>query len=358
MTQYTQTAEGGVAGSAVTVGNSGGTSGTAFSLVSIGGAATATYSATGKGHGSLGYRIQSPGASTDKVYLKTTLATPVDFFSDRTYFTLNTVPTTAQDMVVFYDTGGTALKLFSFGMLSGGVLRVSNAAGATLSQFAGPLTAGTLYRVESQWHKGTGTTDGQVAVQLYAGDSNTALWTYSATNINAGTTQFLVKWLGDGGANHATDITFDDILLDDSTQTAVGPWTAAPTSAVTPTSVVSGTGWTAAGAVDIPTALSDASDSSYALSPDSPASSTLIVQTNGALTGGAITVTPRMSKRDTSTVATVKVTLLNSTGTAVAAEQTYTLTTAPTDYPYNLTSAENNALTVRSGLQWRIIATA
>jgi hypothetical protein len=82
------------------------------------------------------------------------------------------------------------------------------------------------------------------------------------------------------------------------------------------------------------------------------------VQTNGNLTPGSLTVTPRMAKRDTSTTATAKVTLLNSAGTAVAAEQTYTLTTTPTDYPYALTTTEANALTNRSGLQWRIIASA
>jgi len=357
MTQYTHIAEGGTAGSAITAANSGGASGTAFFAVNVSGTATWTYSATGKAHGSLGYRFQDAGASTDKGYIRTATAAGVDQFSDRTYFTLNTVPTTAQDLLVFVDTG-TSVKLCSVGMLSAGQLRVSNATGATLSQFNGPLTAGTLYRVETQWHKGTTTTDGQVAVQLFAGDSTTALWTYSATNVNVGTTQFQYKWYGDNNGSHVSDITFDDIVLDDATQTPIGPYIAAATASVTPTSVVSGTGWTAVGAADIPTALADASDTTYALSADSPAASTLIVGTNGNLGTGSIVVTPRMSKRDTTTVGTAKVTLLNSAGTAVAAEQTYTLTTTPTDYPYSLTSAENNALTSRSGLQWRIIATA
>ena len=357
MTQYTQTAEGGTAGTAVSVANSGGASGTAFTLVSLAGTATWTYSATGKAHGTLGYRFQDPGASTDKGYARTTMAAGTDQLADRTYFCLNTLPTTAQDMVIFYDTT-TSAKLFSVGMLSGGIIRCSNAAGATLGQYGTALVAGTVYRVESQWRKGTSTTDGQLAVQLFAGDSTTALWTYSATNVNVGTTQAQYKWLGDNNGSHASDITFDSMLLDDATQTAIGPYSAAPTSSVTPTSVVSGTGWTAVGAADIPTALADASDTTYALSPDSPAASTLIVQTNGNLNAGSIIVTPRMSKRDTSTTATAKVTLLNSAGTAVAAEQTYTLTTTATDYPYSLTSTENNALTVRTGLQWRIIATA
>jgi len=357
MTQYTQTAEGGTAGAGVSVANSGGAGDTAFSLVSLAGAATWTYSATGKAHGSLGYRFQDPGASTDKGYARTTMTAGTNQLADRTYFTLNTLPTTAQDMVIFYDTT-TSAKLFSVGMLSGGIIRCSNSAGATLSQFGTALTAGTVYRVESQWKKGTTTTDGQLAVQLYAGDSTTALWTYSAVNISVGTTQAQYKWLGDNNGTHATDITYDSILLDDATQTALGPYIATATASVTPTSVVTGTGWTAVGAADIPTALADASDTTYALSADSPAASTLIVQTSGNLGTGSIVVTPRMSKRDTTTVGTARVTLLNSAGTAVAAEQTYTLSTTPTDYPYSLTSAENNALTSRSGLQWRIIATA
>jgi hypothetical protein len=84
----------------------------------------------------------------------------------------------------------------------------------------------------------------------------------------------------------------------------------------------------------------------------------MIVQSSQNLNAGAIIDTPRMSKRDNTTTATVKITLLNSAGAAVGAEQTYTLTTTPTDYPYSLTSTENSNLTVRSGLQWRIIATA
>lgn len=356
MAQYTQTAEGGTAGSNVTVGNSAGASGTAFNLVSVSGTATWTYSATGKAHGTLGYRFQDPGASTDKGYARTPFAAATDVFSDRTYFTLNTVPATAQDLIVLTDAGGA--KLFSIGMLSGGAMRASGATGATLGQFNGPLTAGTLYRVESQWRKGTTTTDGQLAVQLFAGDSTTAVWTYSATTVNVGVVQAGSKWLGDNNGSHATDVTFDSILFDDSTQTALGPYVAAPTASVVPTLVVSAPGWTAVGAADIPTALADASDATYALSPDSPAASTLIVQTNQNLNTGTIITTPRMCKRDTSTTATAKVTLLNSAGTPVAAEQTYTLTTAWTDYPYSLTTAENNALTNRSGLQWRIIATA
>ena len=357
MTQYTQTAEGGTAGTAVTVGNSGGASGQAFSLVSLAGTATATYSATGKSHGGLGYRIQNAGTATDKIYLRTTLPAGVDQFAERTYFTLNSLPNTAQNLIIFYDTS-TSTQLCAIGLLANNTLRSISASGATLGTYATALTAGTLYRVETQWRKGTTTTDGQFAVQLFAGDSTTALWTYSATNVNVGTTQFQIKWIAEGSFSRPLDATFDSILIDDATQTAVGPFSAAPTATITPTSVVSGTGWTAVGAADIPTALADASDTTYALSPDSPAASTLIVQTSGTLNTGSVIVTPRMSKRDTTTTATAKVTLLNSAGTAVAAEQTYTLTTTATDYPYSLTTAENNALTVRSGLQWRVIATA
>lgn len=357
MTQYTQTAEGGVAGTNVTTANSGGASGQSFSLVSITGTPTITYSATGKAHGALGYRVQNPGAATDRCYMRLTLPAPVDFFSDRTYFTLNTVPTVAVNFMVFIGSDGSASQL-SLGMLSNGTMRVSNATGATLGSFATALTAGTLYRVETQARKGTTTADGQVAVQLFAGDGTTPLWTYNAANVNTGTLQWGYKYLSGNTASTPLDITFDDVLFDDATQTPVGPVVAAPTASVVPTSVVSATGWSVVGAADIPTALADASDATYAVSPDSPAAATMIVVTNQNLNTGTIINTPRMCKRDTSTTATVKVTLLNSAGTAAAAEQTYTLTTAWADYPYSLTTAENSALTNRAGLQWRIIATA
>lgn len=357
MTQYLQSAEGGTAGSNVTVGNSGGTSGQPFSLVQIGGTTTATYSATGKAHGNLGYRIQDPGTATDRCYLRTTLPAPVDFFSDRTYFTLNALPSVAQNLVQFLGSDGSSNQC-GLGLLSNNTIRAYSAAGATLGSYTTALTAGTLYRVETQWRKGTGTTDGQLAVQLYAGDGTTALWTYNATNINVGTLQFGVKWLGSGGFSQPLDVTFDDILLDDASQTPLGPYAAAPTTSIVPTSLVSGTGWAVVGAADIPTALADASDTTYAVSPDAPVNSALIVQSSGNLVAGSLTVTPRMAKRDTSSTATAKVTLLNSAGTPVAAEQTYTLTTTPTDYPYVLSSGEATALTNRSGLQWRVIASA
>jgi len=358
MTQYSQTAEGGTAGANVTIGNSGGASGFAFSLVSLNGTATVTYSATGKAHGSLGYRAQNPGTATDKFYIRTSLPAGVDQFSDRTYFTVNgSIPTVACNILQFMATDGST-NMLSMGFLSNGTLRVASASGATLSSYATALTSGTLYRIETQWHKGTTTTDGQLAVQLYIGDGTTALWTYSATNVNVGVLQFKDKWLGEGSFNHPIDITFDDILLDDASQTALGPFVNPATTSIVPTSLVSGTGWTVVGAADIPTALSDASDATYAVSPDGPVNSTLIIQTNGNLTPGSLTVTPRLAKRDTSTTATAKVTLLSSGGLPVAAEQTYTLTTTATDYPYTLTTAEANALTSRSGLQWRIIANA
>lgn len=354
MTQYTQTAEGGTDGTAITVGNSGGTSGTAFSLVSLAGAATATYSSVGATHGALGYRLQSFGGASDKIYLRTDVA-GTGQFSGRLYFTLNALPAQAQN--VFRLTDAT-LNLMSVGLLSGNTMRVIDAAGATLGTYATALTAGTIYRLEFNWKKGTGTTDGQIAAKLFLGEATTPVYSYSATNVNAGTTNPVCWYLGAGIVANVIDMTVDTTLYDDGQQVFLGPAVSTPTSAVVPSSVVSGTGWTAVGASDIPTALADGLDTTYALSPDSPASSTLIVQSSGNLAAGNVVVTPRMSKRDTSSTATAVVTLLDASGTAVAAAQTYTLTTTPTSYPYSLTSAENTALTNRASLQWRFVVTA
>jgi len=356
MTQYTQTAEGGTDGTAISTANSGGASGTAFGLVSKAGVATLNYSTVGKAHGTLGYRAVSTGATTDKFYLRTDF-TGSDIFADRTYFTLNALPSQAQDLISYYDTA--SAHLFQISLSAANVIRIAGATGTTLGTAGPTLTAGTLYRIETQWRKGTTTTDGQIAAQLFAGDSTTALWSVAPlTNVNVGITQLKYKYLGDNTAPRTLDATFDSLLLDDATQTAVGPYIAAATASVTPTSVVSGTGWTAVGAADIPTALADASDTTYALSSDTPVNLTFITQTNANLNTGSVILTPRMCKRDATTVATAKVTLLNSAGTPVAAEQTYTLTTTFTDYPYSLTSAENNALTNRAGLQFRVIVNA
>ncbi len=354
MTQYTHTAEGGTDGAAVTVGNSGGGSGDPFGLVQIAGAGSVTYSSVGKAHGNLGYRLTGTGAAADRVYVRTVI-TSTSQASVRLYFTLNTLPSKAQNLFVLTD--GTS-QLMGVGLLAGNTMRVIDAAGASLGTYATVLSTNTLYRLEFSWKKGTSTTDGQIAAKVFLGDATTEVFSYAATNVNAGTVnaQHLNNGVTTGSA--IIDMTLDTILVDDAQQTFLGPNVVAPTAAVVPAAVVSGTGWTAVGGSDIPTALADGLDSSYALSPDTPVNSTLIVQSAGNLTSGNVVVTPRMSKRDTSTVATAKVTLLNSAGTAVAAEQTYTLTTSPTTYTYSLTSAENTALTSRSAPQWRIIANA
>lgn len=356
MTQYTHTAEGGTDGGAVTAGNSGGASGNAFTLVQLAGAASATYSTVGKAHGSLGYRVQSLGGSTDRFYLQTNVG-GTGLFSGRIYFTLNALPSQAQNVFRLTGSSGSA-NLMAVGLLAGNTMRVIDAAGATLGSYATALTAGASYRLEYAWAKGTGTTDGQIAAKLFAGESQTPLYSYASTSVNAGTVNPTQMYIGAYTSANVLDMTVDTILYDDSVQTFLGPLAVPPTNAVVPSTVISGTGWTAVGASDIPAALADGLDSSYAQSPDSPTNSTLIVSTSGNLADGNVVVTPRMSKRDSTTTATAVVTLLDSNGNPVAAAQTYTLTTSPKDYPYSLSSAENAALTNRSGLQWRIVASA
>lgn len=356
MTQYSNAFEGQAIGTTLTTANSGGVgNGTAFNLVQTGGAPSLTYSPVGKVHGTRGVRAIL--TASDKFYLRTDLATAAAQLSGRFYFTLNSLPGVAQNLMYVAD--GASAQKFALGILSGSVFRVVNAAGATLGQTPAALTAGVAYRVEYQWKKGTSTTDGQMAVQLYVGDQTTAYWTYSATNVNVGVSDANSHYLGDG-SNHVLDLTLDSFLLDDATQTPLGPLVATAAASLVPTYVASNAGgFTLYGTPpDGPTGLADTDDATGMRSGDSPASATLLLGLGGTLAAGNASIVVRLSKADNTTVGTVKVGLLNAAGTLIAAEQTFTVTTTPTDYTYALTTAENNALTTRSGLQLRIIASA
>lgn len=356
MTIYQNTFDG-TDGAAATI-SSLGSSGDAPSLVSKAGAATWTYAVIGKYSGATGLRFLDPGAATDKGYTRFTIAATAQM-RGRVYFTLNSLPSTAQNLVVILDTA--AAQQFAFGLLGGNVLRAVNAAGASLGSSSPALTAETRYRLEWQWKVGTTTTDGQLAAQLYVGASTTALWTYSATNVNVGTVNSMYVWLGDNNSTHPSDFTYDNFYLDDAAQTpAVGAYSGPVTATLTAGPIVSNAGgFTKLGtAVDTAAGLADSDDTTGIQSPTAPVNAVTFLELPGLLAAGAPSFTVRASKLDTSTTGTLKAQLCYPDGTAAAAEQTFTLTTAAADYTYSLTTAEANALTTRANLQLKVTANA
>jgi hypothetical protein len=141
--------------------------------------------------------------------------------SYRIYFTLNSLPSVAQDMVILTSASGQGFKIQ---ITSANTFRLTNRVGATLGTYGTTLTAGTVYRAEVQVKKGTGTGDGQGAAQLYAGDSTSSLFTYGpVTNIDVGTTDWSQFQLGENISGRTINVTFDDILLDNTIQTPLGP---------------------------------------------------------------------------------------------------------------------------------------
>jgi hypothetical protein len=141
--------------------------------------------------------------------------------SYRIYFTLNSLPSVAQDMVILTSASGQGFKIQ---ITSANTFRLTNRVGATLGTYGTTLTAGTVYRAEVQVKKGTGTGDGQGAAQLYAGDSTSSLFTYGpVTNIDVGTTDWSQFELGENISGRTINVTFDDVLMDNTVQTMLGP---------------------------------------------------------------------------------------------------------------------------------------
>jgi hypothetical protein len=124
---------------------------------------------------------------------------------------------------------------------------------------------------------------------------------------------------------------------------------------VRPSSTVSSTAWTVSGASSVHAALSDETDASYVESGDNPAGTLFEVGLPPIATGD-ITVAVRMQQAGATPSESVAVSLRQ--GATQIAVRTYTLTTAWTTYQFTTTSAETAAITDRSALRVRAVATA
>jgi hypothetical protein len=334
---------------------------------------------------------------------------------------------------------------------------VQDAAGSTKFTTTAALTAATLYRCELQINTGTTTTDGTINMQLFAGDSTTAIQSYaSGAAVNAGAGTTIIRTQLGNNDSVTIDVTFDDIKTVTGTMTAVGPvgnvaptvlagidqsvsagslvtvtsaandsdgtiatlvgaFTSVPSGTSTPTltnvatyptgigtanaalqqtatltdpgfyiwtstatddlgasgndtlqiavlgtashpaTVIDNPGaWTnVGGAADIPTALSDGSDSTYIESKDAPTTADYItVHIAELLDLGAVTF--KIKARTLSGTRHVAAVLMQGT-TTISTGPTSLLTTTFTDVPVSLTTGENAAITDRANLNIRLI---
>lgn len=223
MATWTNTAEGGTEGAAVTVANSGGASGDAFRLVSASSGGSVTYRAAAAYRGTRGIRISGPYPET--AYVSTGVLTAAAQQRLRFYMRLTTIdPTngtgqnTGQQLAQVVNAGG-GLTGYIY-LLTDLRLAFSNAAGTTVATTTNGLPTGTWLRVEAMWNPGAGTASWGYGV----GDGPLSE-SFTRTGLALGSTAPRYVNLGDVSINStASVIDLDDLVTDDSTATSfIGP---------------------------------------------------------------------------------------------------------------------------------------
>jgi len=136
-------------------------------------------------------------------------------------------------ILAYPSTGGAFFRLRSsagnvaiFTMSATGVVSIQNSAGTTLKNFNSntPLALNTIYRLQLQATPNASTTAGFIAGQLYS-DSDVLIDSYSASNVNAGTT--LNVQTAQAGkvvvGSVGFDMQFDELALDTGTVAEIPP---------------------------------------------------------------------------------------------------------------------------------------
>lgn len=233
--KFTNNAEGGTDGTAVTVANSGGTSGTAFKSVTVDGTgSTLTYSSNQSHLGSLAYSLNVPTSG----HASLTVPDSTSYASGRLryYLFLNSFPSAGIQHVQVIDQVN---NLWYLDMTSAGKLQFVNAVSSVVWTSTNALPTGTWIRVEVSTVAGTSSTNGSFQVSWFLGENTTPVETYSATNVNTGTNGGIKNWnIGKVSTAASFSGYIDDIWVDDG---AFGTYVGTSSGPLT----VSGTGTTA-----------------------------------------------------------------------------------------------------------------
>jgi hypothetical protein len=231
-TLYLNNAEGGTHGTTVTVGNSGGASGNAWTAVAKGTSSVLEYSNAHPAHGSLSYHFSN--ASGDANYL--TWVPPSDATASvpvRKYIYFAAWPAGDEFIMQFRNTSTSVVTL---SITSTGKLKVLNAVPAGVYTSTASLATGTLYRVEARVEKGVTTSNGEIDVAFYVGDSTTPVETpFSSSAMNTGLLDIASVRFGRSAAiAQAWECWMDDIALQTAGTAFIGPvGNAAPTATIT-----------------------------------------------------------------------------------------------------------------------------
>lgn len=291
-------AEGQPNGTTLTRANSGGGSGTPFDIAFLNGGAAVTFSTAQSMHGSQSYLASCPN-STDWFVLSFSNGVNDTSGAYRFYIYLNAFSSAACDIAFPRAATGSVAKV-QIGTT--GVLAVCDTTGSLIKSFStSPLTTGVWYRIEQQCVVGTTTTNGTITTQYFLGDSLVPIDSYSASNVNTGTSPIIDFRVGKLTISQGTiNAYFDDIACVNGNNFLIGPSSVNATTSwvneqVVPPIILTGSGYS--------TSSTSTNATSIALNkPGSLADGDyLMVCIAHQLTGGVLNVPSGWSTLTTST---------------------------------------------------------
>ena len=212
------TAEGGTAGTTVTIANSGGGSGNPFTVVSRGSGAALTFSTATAAHGSLAYAITGSSGTATFVgwngFSATSMA--VRFY----YNPGSSLPSKVLRLADIRNSSATAARVE---LSASNQLFIQNSAGTTVTTFAHPLQANTWYRIELTMS--VSTSAATINAAYYPADSTTpvdpAFATSSGNTGSANITQ--VSFGSPASATWTGTSLFDNLAAQAATTSFIGP---------------------------------------------------------------------------------------------------------------------------------------
>lgn len=219
------TAEGGTAGTTVTMANSGGGSGDAFTELTATG--TLEFSTAQVMRGSLSYHAANTGTQTIMGWGSLScMASSVRF-----YFRMTAAPTAAVQMFTFRNSVNFNLQL---ALNTNRTINVSLGAaqGSTVLKTTAALAVDTWYRMEVAAEIGTGPTNGKVWLSYFLGDSTTAVETFANTATDMGTTPIVSIRMGKLNTSGNTDFYYDSIAADTINSALLGPDNTLPSASL------------------------------------------------------------------------------------------------------------------------------
>jgi len=219
MTLKRQTFDNGTQSATISTANSG-TSGDSLSQIIQAGTGAGVYDSAAGLRGTAGAHVTGVLNDTFNMVLSNTSDVSG---TAQVYFRILSFPTVGGTFFrVRSSTGNTA----QFTMGTTGIISIQNSAGSTLKNFNSntPLSLNTIYRLQLQVTPNASTTAGFIAGQLYS-DSDVLIDSYSASNVNAGTTldvqtaQVGKTVTGSDGF----DMQFDELAFDTGTVAEISP---------------------------------------------------------------------------------------------------------------------------------------